>query len=349
MLDTDRIEKGVISYISTHREAIGKNILNGFLLFVVLAMLGCLDFATLQFHFEYLLQANFWITVLVKTIAGICAYNVGINLMWDAEIKKNLELTENIKVYNNLKDKKQNDFEYYVSKVFNPSEKTIAYKSQINRKIYLLNKFSRGRDRLLYSSELPERQAEKEKNWYCKKRSELEMLKSDEFIAKNIGSLKVKYYEVDATVFELEIDGSPTLRGVKTRGNITQEKAKATASMVLGMVAFSMLMTAIGLEINQALIDESLNRFLYFFLKIVADIGVICWQMFRGMLKTRKIISSALTQVYAGRNKVLINYLQWRLETNQKNTLFYEEYQKDDVIEITEEQYNALQTQEKPE
>lgn len=348
MLDTEKIEKNALSYLNTHKEAIGKNIINGLLLFVVFVMLGCLDFATLTFHFEYLLQANFWITVLVKTIAGICAYNVGINLVWDAEIKKNLELAENMRTYNKLKDKKQNDFEYFVMKIFNPREKRIAYISQINRKIYLLNKFSRGYSRLLYSSEIAERQAEKERNWYCRKRAELETLKSDDFINKNLDSLKVKYYEVDATVFELEIDGSPTLRGVKTRGNITQEKAKATASMVLGMVGFSMILTAIGLEINQALIDESINKFLYFASKIVADIGVICWQMFRGMLKTRKIISSALTQVYAGRNKVLTDYLQWRLETHQPDTLFHQEMKSEVEIELTQEQYDALQQQEKP-
>lgn len=347
MLDTDKIEKSVFSYVNSHKEAIGKNVINGLLLFVVLTMLGCLDFASLTFHFEYLLQPDFWITVLVKTIAGICAYNVGINLVWDAEIKKNLELAENIRIYNKLKDKKQNDFEFYVRKIFNPREKKIAYVSQINRRIYLLNKFSRAKDRLLYSSDLPERQVEKEKNLYCIKRQQLENLKSDEFIERNLDSLKVKYYEVDATVFELEVDGSPTLRGVKTRGNITQEKVKATASMVLGMVMFSMILTAIGLEINQALIDDSINRFLYFALKIVADIGVICWQMFRGMLKTRKIISSALTQVYAGRNKVLTNYIQWRLETKQPETLFHQEIKSEVEIELTQEQYNALQQQEK--
>ena len=343
-MNEEVIKKNILSFVSTHKEAIGKNIINGFLLFIVFSMLGCMDFATLEFHFEYLLQASYWLTVLVKAIAGILAFNIGINLMWDSEIKKNLELTENMKRYDELKTQKQNDFEYYVNKIFNPTEKKIAYISQINRKIYLLNKFSRAKDRLLYSSELKERQEEKKRNLYCIKRKELEELKSEEFINKNIDSLKVKYYEVDATVFELEVDGSPALRGVKTRGNATIGRVKATSTMVLGMIMCSMLLTAIGLEIDKMLLEESLHRFLYFFLKIVADVGVILWQLFRGTLKTRKIISSELTQPYAGRVKVLTCYLEWRLKENIPNTLLYEsEHKENDIIEISEEELKKLQ------
>ena len=66
------------------------------------------------------------------------------------------------------------------------------------------------------------------------------------------------------------------------------------------------------------------------------------------MMKTRKIISEELTQPYVGRNKVLTEYLEWRLSTNQPTSLAYAELHKDDdveTIEISEEKLKEL-TQE---
>ena len=336
---------GAISTIQSRKEFIGKQIINGFLLFIILLVFGCLDFATLTFHIEYIFRISYWATVFSKTIAGVCAFNIGINLMWDTELAKDKILADNIELYNKLYRYKQNDFEYFVTHIYNPKEKTKAYISQINHRIYWLNKFSRGRDRLLYSSDLPERQEEKKTNKYCIRRQELEDLKNPEFIKKNLDSLKVKYYEVDATSFELEVDGSAVTHGVKTVGHVGLGKAKASVNVVLGMIGFSMFITAIGLEFNSEEFVDNMTAFWNYLLKCATDVGIVLWQTFRGMLNTRKIISSELTQPYVGRNKVLTEYLEWRLQTNQPNSLAYMELHKDDdveEIEITEETLKKL-------
>lgn len=331
-----------VSIAVSKKEYIGKQLINALLLFVILLVFGCLDFATLTFHIEYITTASYWATVATKAVAGICSFNIGINLIWDTEIKKDAILADAIKKYNDLILKKQIDFEYYVRRVFNPSEKKKAYISQINRKIYLLNKFSRAYDRLLYSSDLPERQQEKLTNKYCIRRQQLEDLKKDEFIDKNIDSLKVKYYEVDATVFDLEIDGSPAVRGVKTRGNTTSGRVKATSSMVLGMVVFSMFITAFGLTVSKEVFESQMVAFWHYCLKCAEDVGIILWQTARGMLKTRKIISSELTEPYVGRIKVLTSYLEWRLTTNRPDTESYKELNSEVEIEVTEEQLKTI-------
>lgn len=336
---------GAISTISTKKEFIGKQLINTGLLFIILLVFGCLDFATLTFHIEYLLNLNYWATVFSKTVAGICAFNIGINMLWDTELAKDKILEENIILYEKLHKYKQNDFEYFVTKVYNPREKTKAYISQINRKIFRLNKFSRARDRLLYSSELEDRQELKLKNKYCIRRQELEDLKKQEFIEKNLDSLKVKYYEVDATSFELEVDGSAVIRGVKTVGHVGLGKAKASANVAFGMIGISMFITAVGLEFNAAQFVDQMEAFWNYLLKCATDVGIVLWQTFRGMLNARKIISSELTQPYVGRNKVLTEYLEWRLSTNQPNSLSYMELHKDDdvqEIELTEETLKKL-------
>lgn len=346
----DSVES-VISLASSKKEYIGKQIINTILLFIILLVFGCLDFAKLTFHFENLLSVSYWGTVFSKTIAGVCAFNIGINLMWEVEIRKNAILKKAIDLYQHMIEFKQDDFEYYVVRIFNPKEKTKAYISQINRQIYRLNRFSRKKDKLLYSSDLPERQHEKETNRYCIKRQELEDLKKEDYIKKNLDSLKVRYYYVDATVFELEIDGSATIHGVKTKGNVNVGKVKASSNVLLGMVGFSMFLTAIGLELNQEQFANQMVRFWHYLMKCVTDVGIVLWQTYRGMLNSRKIISQELTQPFVGRNKVLTEYFKWRLEEGK---ITEKEYKRITTlptaveIEVTQEQFEKMQKETLP-
>lgn len=349
-----------ISFAQSKKEFIGKQVVNGVLLFIILLVFGCLDFVNLQMHLEYLATISYWSTIFSKVVAGVCAFNIGINIMWETELKKDQILAEAILLYEKLMKYKQVDFDYFVVKIFNPKEKKTAYISQINRKIYWLNKISRAKDRLLYSSEVPdgvenydklvlELEEKKKKNKYCVRRQRLEDLKKPDFIEKNLDSLKVNYHEVDPAVFELEVDGSSKYRGLKTVGNVTTGKVRASSNVVIGMLGVSMFITALTLDINQEQFEDQMVAFFHYLLKCVEDVGIVLWQFLRGMLKTRSIISGELTQVYVGRNKVLTEYLEWRLTTKQPNSKVYEELHKDDdveTIEMTEEQLKQLTHQE---
>ena len=344
----DKIDD-VISLASSKKEFVAKQIINSILLFIILLVFGCLDFASLAFHFERLLNLSYWGTVFSKTVAGLCAFNIGINLMWEIEIRKNVILSKAIELYNHLIKFKEDDFEYFITHIYNPREKTKAYISQIKRKMYRLNMFSKARDKLLYSSDLPERQKEKLTNKYCIKRQELEDLKKEDYIKKNLESLKVKYYLVDATVFELEIDGSATVHGVKTRSNVNAGKVKASSNVLIGMVGFSMFLTAIGLELNKDEFANQMVRFWHYLMKCVTDVGIVLWQTYRGMLGSRKIISQELTQPYVGRNKVLKDYYQWRFQNEKLTQEKYNEivkFQEEIEVTLTEEQLKKLKDTE---
>lgn len=334
---------GAISIAASKKEFVLKQGINIVLLFIVLAVFGCLDFATLKFHWEYVTTASYWGTVTTKTVAGVCSFNIGINLMLDAEVRKNKILEELIKRYNELIKKKQVDFEYFVVKIFNREEKRKAYISWINRKIYRLNKLSRRRDRLLYSSDLPEMQAKKKKNRYCRIRKELEELKSDAYIEKNLDSLYVKYQEVDPAIFELEIDGSTSMKGVQTKGSVTVGRVKASSNVVLGMIGFSTFMTAFALRMDQEQFADQMEAFWHYFLKAVEDTFVVLWQMLRGMMNTRNIVTQQMTKPYAGRVKVLTEYLEWRLKNKIPDTESYKDLNSE-YVEMTEEEYEKIKS-----
>ena len=343
LVAADDMITGAISVAATKREYLLKQGINFFLLLIVLMVFGCLDFATLTFHLEYLATVSYWGTVGTKVIAGVSAFNIGINVMMDAEIRKNAVLNELIAEYNKLKARKQIDFEYYVLRVFNVAEKKKAYISMINRQIHRANRFSRRKDRLLYSSELPENAKKKEKNRYCRKRRELEALKTDGFIDRNIDSIYVRYYEVDPALFELEIDGSPTVNGVKTKGNVNLGRVKASSNMIFGMILFSMFVTAFSLGADKEEFISQMDAFWHYFMKAVEDTFVVLWQMLQGMMKTRKIVSQQLTEPYGGRVKVLRCYLNWRLENRIPDTEVYKEM-REEVIEVTQEELDKMKS-----
>ena len=336
----DSLDK-VSSLVSSKREFIIKQTANSILLFIILIVFGCLDFATLTFHGEYLLTASYWGTIGTKMIAAICALNIGINMMLDNEIKKSEELSRNIDTYNKLIKLKDTDFEYFVTRVFNPKLKRRAYISDINHKIYWLNKFSRRKDRLLYSSDLPENQDKKLKNLYCIKRKELEDLKSEDYINKNLDNIVVKCNEVDPAVFELEINGDQKNNGLKVTGNITVGRIKESSTIILSMLLLSMLTTSFGLTASKEEFENNMIAFWHYCLKAVEDVGVVLWQFFNGTLRARRIVSSQLTKPYAGRNAVLQDYVNWRKETNAQESPVFQEL-KEEVIEISEDQLKNL-------
>lgn len=338
-----------IGLASSKKEYIGKQIINTILLFIILLVFGCLDFAKLAFHFENLANVSYWGTVLSKTIAGVCAFNIGINLMWEIELRKDKILSAAIKLYNHLIKFKEDDFEYFVVHIYNPKEKIKAYISQINKRIFRLNKLARDRDKLLYSSDLEENQEKKLTNKYCIKRQELEDLKTEEYIKKNLDALKVRYYYVEPSVFELEIDGSVAIHGVKTKGNVSFGKARASTNVVLGMVGVSMFLTAIGLELNQEQFANQMVRFWHYLMKCATDVGIVLWQTYRGMLNSRKIISQEYTQPYVGRNKVLKEYYAWRFSEGKLTKDQYEsivKFQDEVEIELTEKELEKLKATE---
>ena len=331
----------ISSLVSSKKEFIIKQAANTVLLFVILLVFGCLDFATLTFNGAKLLTASYWGTIGTKMVAAICALNIGINMMIENEIKKSVELDRNISEYNTLIVLKDTDFEYFVTRVFNPELKRKAYLFYMNHKIYILNKLSRRRDRLLYSSDLPENQEKKKKNRYCRKRRELEELMTQDYINKNIDSIVVKYREVDAAIFELEINGAKKNANLQTTGNIIVGRARESSTIIMSMLMISMLTTSFALGASAEEFESQMVAFWHYCLKAMEDVGVVMWQFFNGTLRARKIVSSEFTRPYAGRNVVLREYVNWRNETNAKKSAACEEVNAD-YIEVDEDEAQRL-------
>ena len=321
---------------------ITKSIINGVLLVVILIVFGCFDWMNFKFHFDYLADPNFWGKTTMKVVSAICAYNIGINFIVDEVIRKNKNLGTAKFRYEVLNASKQRDFEYYIHHVYNPSEKKKVYINQINRKIHLLNRFSRRKDRILYVSTLEEKQPLKLTNRYCIKRKELEYLKSDEYIEKNIENLNVRYKDIDHTIFELEINGKTKIKQNAVSGSVAKGQAISSGTGILSIVGATMFISSFSVAPNQEEFVEGTVAAVNTVVKMCSDIFVIIWQFFRGILSATNIVSQQLTTPYVTRVEILKSYYKWRQEKGETVPQFYLTlYKMDNVaVETDEEESN---------
>lgn len=336
------VSDSVNDLVASKRQFIIKQISNVFLLLVILLVFGCFDFLHLQFHYEYLIDANYWVNIGVKAVADICAYNIGVNFIIDDVIKRNKTLSNLQVQYERLNELKQEDFSQFID-IYNKEQRIIAYKNYINRKIYTLNKHSRRSDRLAYSKFVYEEGMVLK--GYTKKRYELEQMKLDEFIKENIDNLEIPYRDVDAAVFEVEINGTEKIIQNKVTGSLTKGRAIASLSTMLGVVAFSIIINPIALAPNKEEFVDGAVAAANYAMSIASDIGIIVWQFTRGILGTHKIVSNQITVPLAERVKILKKYYEWRKRTGKEVPEYYLNLfkeKKEEIIEITEEQFNNL-------
>lgn len=112
VLKTNEIISKAISIAESKKEFVIRQVVNAALVFIILLVFGCLDFATLSFHYEKLVEIKYWMSVLTKSIASVCAFNVGINIVKDSELKKDEDLIRNISQYTELNKYRQKDIRY---------------------------------------------------------------------------------------------------------------------------------------------------------------------------------------------------------------------------------------------
>lgn len=351
------------SLFTDSKEKIFRTSMNVILTIAVLAVFGCFDFVNMEWDWTRVFTYAFWTKVTSKTVAAICCFNIGINLNWEGALACFYVLKETISDYEALvKDKDDEHFEYYVSQVYNMESKKKAWINKINRKIYFLDMFSRNKGKLLYTSKIPQgvenydekcRELEERKahNRYCIRRKELEELKSEQYINDNINSLSVRYSKVNASAFDMDINGKITDEDNRVTGNVTLGKVRATANVVWGSVLITAVMSAIIVSVNQQQFVDQMQAFWYYLLSAVVDVGIVAWNLFRGTTACRPIIEDQIHRPYVNRNRVLKFFIAWKIKNNiqpSKSFLRIRELTKKEetegeFVEMTKEQWENLQ------
>ncbi len=357
------------SLFAGNKEKLFRTVTNVILTIVVLAVFGCFDFVTMEWDWYRIITYAFWTKVTSKTIAAICCFNIGINFNWESALSVFYELKESMATYDALiKDKDDEHFEYYVNQIYNMDSKKKAWINKINRAIYRLDLFSRNKDKLLYTSKIPEGvenyeekceelALRKASNKYCIKRAELEELKSEKYIQENLSSLSVRYSKVNPSAFEMDINGKIADEDNKVTGSVNAGRAKATGNVVWGVVLITAVTSAIAISINQQEFVNNIQAFWYYLLSTTVDIGLVAWNLFRGTMACKSIIEDQLHRPYVNRNKVLKAFIAWKVNNNiqpSKSFLHIQELtakpeipekQEERIIEISRADLEKLQAQ----
>ena len=115
---------------------------------------------------------------------------------------------------------------------------------------------------------------------------------------------------------------------------------------MLGVVAFSIIINPIALAPNKEEFIDGAVAAANYAMSIASGIGIIVWQFTRGILGTHKIVSNQITVPLAERVKILKKYYEWRKNSGKEVPEYYLNLfkeKKEEIIEITEEQFNNLQ------
>ena len=144
----------------------------------------------------------------------------------------------------------------------------------------------------------------------------------------------------------MEIDGSQKVVQNKIVGSVSKGRAIASSTTLLGVIVGSMIIRSISLAPNQQEFENQMVAAAHYAMKISSDIGIIVWQFMRGILGTHNIVSQQMTNPLEERVKILKKYYNWRLLNKKEVPQYYLDLSKEDkeeIIEITEEQFNNLQ------
>ena len=217
----------------------------------------------------------------------------------------------------------------------------MAYKNYINFKIVRLNKFAKKKDKLLYSSKL--REEEKERNRYCIVRKQLEELKTDEYVDANIDSLEVKYKDIDAGIFELEINGSQKIIENKVTGSVNKGRVVMSITTLMGVIAGPIIINSISLDPNDEELVEGTVAAINYAIKMASDIAIIIWQFLRGIFSTHNIVSQQITMPLAERVKILKKYYSYRLSQGKTVPQCYKDLLEEvEYVEMTKEELEKI-------
>lgn len=304
------------SWLIDHKRRVFVNITSVAMLLIICMVLGAFDFMTATFMLEKLTQLKYWSHIFARIVSLICALNIGINIYQPIAESRNLLMQRDAIRYDGLIGlKEQKSFEHYVSEDFNPAEKKKAWVAHINKRIHRLGKLYKDRERMLWGlseeklAENPMLAEKKKHSKYCQKRAVLEEMKTEEWMDENIDALNVRsFHAVDPTIFDLSITGKEKYSAYKIVARPTLARGQKTATSIMTMTMVSMMITAWGFDINEAMVIDGVIGWLSATINAILDVAFVLWQFIRGIMYAPQLVEDELHTTYVDRIRILVYY-----------------------------------------
>jgi len=298
-----------------------------------LSLLGAFSFASVGFEPSQLIELSFWTPILIKMLAFDIIYlstytsTISLGKMKSAELK---ELEGGIAA--SLKNKDTRNITKFLT-FKNIEIKTEAWKNKIQRKIAILDKWSRVKDISIWEKGT---ELQKQKNFYCRQRQKLLRQQSAEFISQNIASVKVKCIQYTYSMVLSGIISKSSKKALEKTPQ--QDLAKAILSKNITKLIFITLISAMAFSFNKF----GMQAIIGFFSNIF--IAISMWSSAKNAANIF-VNETMVAQTYE-RIELLSEYMQWNNGGNKEEEIC----QQNQVVEesksnLTPKQDNMLKVE----
>lgn len=283
--------------------------------------MGAFDWLNWRFSFDKITTPEFWSNTILNAICYSVALVLGIVFRLEKlELTDTIYLNEINKYFQLLKCKLEN-FEYYISCIFNPKTKKIFYIKHIQKKIERLDKHATDSQKLAYfemtqdsNYTFPDKKTEK----YCKRHLELERLKSEKYIEASLQFLTVRYPHIDAHAFtsNFGIHNISLWQQYQINNETYKELPKKMVFKVIKCFLVAICISLVVIDPNASeLLKEAYGLFKVM-LKYVIRISMTCVNLVVGIRTGKEIFNEQYYIPINNRNRILSEYIQYCHDTN---------------------------------
>lgn len=290
-------------------------------MFTLCFIMGAFDWMNWRFSFDKITTSSFWSNTIMNAICYSIALGLGIVFRLERlELTDVIYLNEINKYFQLLKCKLEN-FEFYISCIFNPNTKKIFYVRSIQKKIEKLDKHASDSQKLAYFEmsqnpdyKFPDAKTEK----YCKRHVELERLKSEEYITASLQFLTVRYPHIDAHAFtnNFGIHSISLWQQYQINNETYKELPKKMVFKVVKCFMIAVVISLIAFDPNASeLLKEAYGLFKVI-LKYVIRIAMTCVNLVIGIRTGKELFNEQYYIPINNRNRILSEYIQYCHDTN---------------------------------
>lgn len=287
---------------------------------LILTMLASMwDWVNMGFTLSKITTKAYWNDVILNAVMYSCALILGNLLKLEKLELKSKSYDDLLSVYRNEKlPYKDENFVTYITTILNPSIKKEFLKKKYENKLARLERYSLDSFQLCYNNASEslnfDDYVKKEvknplKKFYCRRRRNLEKIRSDEYIEKHYQSMFVRYPKVNPYSFTYYLsikmnDRTKYQTENKTAKDMSIKLSRKLVYSVLGATILALLV--INPDANELM--EQANGWVAIMIQYIIRVGMIIVNFVMGVYNAKTIFNDNYLRPINNRIRMLDEY-----------------------------------------
>ena len=287
---------------------------------LILTMLASMwDWVNMGFTLSKITTKAYWNEVILNAVMYSCALILGNLLKLEKLELKSKAYDDLLNIYRNDKLKyKDENFVTYITTILNPSIKKEFLKKKYENKLARLERYSFDSFQLCYNmateslnfDDYVKKQVKNPlKKFYCRRRRNLEKIRSDEYIEKHYQSMFVRYPKVNPYSFTYYLsikmnDRTKYQTENKTAKDMSIKLSRKLVYSVLGATILALLV--INPDANELM--EQANGWIAIVIQYIIRVGMIIANFVMGIYNAKTIFNDNYLRPINNRIRMLDEY-----------------------------------------